>query len=293
MTFTAEELGLIGSRHFTDHPPVPLDQIVAMVNLDMVGRLRDGKVSVGGYKSSDAIPKLVKDADAKSPLTLQDMGTDFDSRSDHANFMSKGIPAIFFFTGLHEQYHAPTDDPPLINYEGMEQIAEMTYGVIQAIDEMPREELKFNAPEGQEMLQGQGQRQGRGEQQPAPNGQAQPAAEVQAQPAANEASQQRRVRFGVLPEMGEVDPNAEGLVVATVMENSPAAKAGIQVGDVILKIGETPVKTLEDLQEVLVDGEPGKTVKVILKRDGEQQEIDVTFEANTPRTGGQGGSGQG
>ena len=153
MTFTAEELGLIGSRHFTDNPPIPTEQMVAMVNLDMVGRIRDEKLMIGGYKSCAAFPEILQEIDKTTPLSLNDMGDEFASRSDHANFIRKGIPAVFFFSGLHEQYHSPADDPPLINYAGMEEAAETIYRVIETIDKTPREKLKFQSNQGGEMMQ--------------------------------------------------------------------------------------------------------------------------------------------
>jgi Zn-dependent M28 family amino/carboxypeptidase len=264
MTFTAEELGLIGSRHFADNPPVPTEQIVAMVNLDMVGRIRDNKVFVGGYSSSKAFPGIVQAADEKSPLTMEDMGNDFASRSDHASFIAKQIPAVFFFSGLHEEYHSPSDDAPLINYEGMEQLAEAAYEVIQAIDSASREELAFNAPEPQEMMEGE-----QGAAATPPGGEAQPAA-------GNPAASERRVRLGVMPDMAA--NRTTGILVGGITADTPAAKAGLKTGDILLKIGDREMKSIQDLQDVLVESTPGTKVKVLIERDGQQQEIEVTLE---------------
>ena len=273
MTFTAEELGLIGSRHFADNPPVPLEQIVAMVNMDMVGRARDAKVYVGGYNSSKAFPEIIQAADKASPLILEDMGNDFASRSDHASFIAKNIPAVFFFTGLHEQYHAPTDDPPLINYEGMEQIAEMGYNVIRAIDSKTTEELAFNSPEPQEMLEGGN----RGAAATPPGAAASPPREGAAQTAGgNPAAAERRARLGVMPDMG--GNRTTGILVSGTTADSPAAKAGLKAGDILLKVGDREMKSIQDLQDVLVENTPGTKVKLLIERDGQQQEIEVTLE---------------
>lgn len=273
MTFTAEELGLIGSRHFADHPPVPIEQIVAMVNLDMVGRIRENKLSIGGYNSCAAFPEIIKAADKTSPLELNDMGDDFAGRSDHASFINKGVPALFFFSGLHEQYHSPDDDPPLINYKGMEQAAEMIYGVMQAIDQTPRAKLAFTGAQEREMMGGQA---------------AAPAAATgptttpgAAAPGGDTGQPQRNVRFGVMPDMAAT--SGEGLAISGVIEGSPAAKAGLKQGDTLLKIGDAEVKSLQDLQDILVAAEPGTTVTVTFKRDGAEQQVQVTYEAPVQR----------
>ena len=125
-----------------------------MVNLDMVGRIRDNKLMIGGYKTCAAFGEIIPEIDTTTPLSMTDMGDEFASRSDHANFIRREIPAIFFFSGLHEQYHSPADDAPLINYAGMEEAAETIYRVIEAIDKTPREKLKFTKAQEREMLEG-------------------------------------------------------------------------------------------------------------------------------------------
>ncbi len=161
MAFTAEELGLVGSRHFSDNPPIPLAQIVAMVNLDMVGRVREDKLFVGGWNSAAVFDGILKSTDENSPLVLEDMGDAFSNRSDHYSFMRHKIPAVFFFSGLHEEYHSPDDDAHRINFDGMELTAELVFDVIRKIDATPREELAFQEAQPREMMNNPTTRQGR------------------------------------------------------------------------------------------------------------------------------------
>lgn len=108
LLFDAEEMGLVGSRHWVAHPPVPLEQVVAMLNLDMIGRASEEKCSVLGVESSPGWSKLLEDASTGSALSFQPMGGGFGG-SDHMSFQMKGIPALFFFSGMHAQYHLPDD----------------------------------------------------------------------------------------------------------------------------------------------------------------------------------------
>jgi hypothetical protein len=128
VAFGAEELGLVGSRWFCENPTVPLDRIAAMVNLDMVGRLRGEFLTVGAATSASWWPDLLGGANLEG-LTLN-----FDNKylggSDHYCFVVAGRPAVHFFTGLHAEYHTPLDDPPLINQQGMLDIAELTVRVV-------------------------------------------------------------------------------------------------------------------------------------------------------------------
>lgn len=128
MAFGAEELGLEGSRWFCDNPTVPLDRIAAMVNLDMVGRLRDEFLTIGAATSASWWPDVLADANHEG-LTLN-----YDNKylggSDHYCFVVAGRPAVHLFTGLHQEYHTPLDDPPLINQQGMLDVAELTVRVV-------------------------------------------------------------------------------------------------------------------------------------------------------------------
>ena len=139
--FTAEELGLVGSRVLVEQFPVPTENVVGMLNMDMVGRVRDNTIYVGGWGSSPAFRGMMEAAIADSPLEVSYMGNEFDSRSDHASFINNGIPALFLFSGLHPEYHGPDDDVELINGEGLAQTATLGVDLLHRMISADRAEL--------------------------------------------------------------------------------------------------------------------------------------------------------
>ncbi|MFO0618745.1 MAG: M20/M25/M40 family metallo-hydrolase [Polyangiaceae bacterium] len=143
IAFGAEELGLIGSREWCDEPTVPIDHVVAMVNADMVGRLRQGKLTIEGTGAEDGWVPFFAPARAGLPLDLDRVVADkFGSRSDHASFRDVGVPAAFLFTGLHPDYHRPTDTADKINYVGLEDIATFTARLVLGVSERGFERKK-------------------------------------------------------------------------------------------------------------------------------------------------------
>jgi Zn-dependent M28 family amino/carboxypeptidase len=137
--YGAEEVGLRGSSHFVANPSVPLDSVVGMINLDMVGRLRDDRLIMGGARTSDLWDLLLVELnDDRLDLEYSDAGL---TRSDQYPFYELGIPVLFFHTGLHSQYHEPSDDTWLINLDGMVEVGNLALGVLfnTAIGEEPPE----------------------------------------------------------------------------------------------------------------------------------------------------------
>ena len=126
VAFSGEEMGLLGSEHFVKNPPLPLKQVVAMVNLDMIGRLQKGKLEVGGVGSSPGFTDLVKRHASGDDLQLKLSKSGFGP-SDHASFYGAGVPVLFFFTGLHGDYHRPSDDPEKIEADGMQRVARVAF----------------------------------------------------------------------------------------------------------------------------------------------------------------------
>jgi hypothetical protein len=137
VAFSGEELGLFGSKYFTEHPPVPLNTINYMINMDMVGRLNDStrSISVGGYGTSPDWGRLIKEENEFFKIKLDSSGT---GPSDHTSFYNKDIPVLFFFTGTHMDYHKPSDDADKINYDGMLRIAAYVQNLINATDNTPK-----------------------------------------------------------------------------------------------------------------------------------------------------------
>jgi membrane-associated protease RseP (regulator of RpoE activity) len=144
--FSAEEVGLIGSQHFVDNAPIDVRQIVAMVNLDMVGRVREGEIFVGGYGTSLALASAAPAAVSAAGLILRPDPEGLEARSDHAPFLAVDIPAIYFFSGFHDQYHRPEDDAELINHEGLVRVTRAGLAVVRAAAAAPEAALAWVEP---------------------------------------------------------------------------------------------------------------------------------------------------
>ncbi|MFG0306062.1 MAG: M28 family peptidase [Phycisphaerales bacterium JB040] len=129
LAFTAEETGLEGSRHYVTRPPLPLDDHALMLNLDMVGRMRDGLLELGGLNSADSLEDFVNPRLDESGLRIRRGSSIGDNRSDHASFDARQVPNLFFFTGLHDEYHTPQDTPDLLNDEGAVRIADLVAAI--------------------------------------------------------------------------------------------------------------------------------------------------------------------
>lgn len=266
IAFTAEESGLIGSARFVSESPVPLDRIVAMVNLDMVGRVRNDTLYVGGGGTADSFQRLLDAADSASPLTLKSMGLGGRGPSDHASFSGKRIPVLFLFSGLHEDYHRPTDTADKINYEGILETVKLTEQLVidivagtrqQYVDRYDAQGINTNV--GRQPVAGRA---------PATRPSTGPvAADDQRMPA-------RRVRLGVVPEFGGDETN-DGLRITGTSPNSPAARAGLQAGDKITRLGAYPIGNIYDLQEALSRLDPGQQVTIELVRRGKTIELPL------------------
>src|SRR2546427_426827 len=210
--FGAEELGLIGSRHYVGWPVVPLARTVAMVNFDMVGRLQARRLSVSGGDSGSSLRALVSEA-----AQNEGIGTDLQgsphSPSDHSRFYEAGVPVLFFHTSIHGDYHRPTDTADKIDAAGMARVAAVAVRVI--------ERLATDARPVYAKVPPPTRRQGG-----APDG--------------------AFLGIVALPR-----PGADGLRLASVLPGTAAAQAGLRDGDVIVRLGGTPVDGLEDLRSVV------------------------------------------
>ena len=245
VTFTAEEEGLIGSANFVSHPPMPLDKVVAMLNLDMVGRLRDESLFVGGAGTAPSLERILADADKGSPIKLKDIGKGGRGPSDHMSFAMKKIPVLFFFTGLHADYHRPTDRIEKINFNGMAQIVDLSRRVIDGMTAMPKEEY-VTAADAHSMSTGMGSATG-GE---------------------------RKASLGVVPSYGD-DSDVKGVRITGTSPGSPAEIAGMKEGDVIVGFNEKSVDNLMDLSNDLASAKPGDAVKVRIVRDKNEMTLPV------------------
>jgi hypothetical protein len=257
MAFSGEERGLIGSQYYVDHPLYPLASTVMMVNFDMVGRLNGkSELTMIGTGSSPGIDAIVDALGKTSGMTIKKVAglTDGFGGSDHQSFYSKGIPILFAFTGVHADYHRPSDDADRINYGGMARIADYVELILLEIVRRPVRPAftKLTPP-------GRGGRQ------------------------AQSASAGMGVTLGVMPDYA--DESKDGMKITDVRAGGPAAKAGLKGGDAIVRIGGKPISTIYDYMESLKRYKPGDKVEVVVRRAGQELKLqaDLTGPASGPR----------
>lgn len=233
--FSGEEIGLLGSNFFAKNPTLDLDQVPYMINLDMVGRLREDRtLSVSGTGTTPVWPQLLNSLNPGFKLVLNESGV---GPSDHTSFYLQDIPALHFFTGQHEDYHKPSDDADKLNYEGMEQIAAYLFDLVKAME--AQEEVAFRKTR-------------------------------------NESEQVPRfkVTLGVIPDYLF---SGEGMRIDGVSEDKPAQRAGLQKGDVVVKLGDSTIVDMMSYMRALSSFEEGQTTTVVVQRNGEKVTSEVTF----------------
>lgn len=245
VAFTAEESGLIGSSHFVNNPPVPLEKIASMLNLDMVGRVQNDTLSIGGTGTAASFEKMLGKADEASPLKLKTFGKGGYGPSDHMSFAIKKIPVLFFWSGNHADYHRPTDDADKINYAGIEEVLKLGITVLDTLTTMPREPYDATADAA-------------GHGGAAPGG-----------PGGS------RVTLGVVPHYGEHD--GPGVKIDGTSPGTPAERAGLKAGDVIIQFGDEKLDSLQGLTDVLRRSKAGDKVKLVVIRDGKNVELEATL----------------
>ncbi len=248
MGFTAEESGLRGSKYWTEHPSLPTDKIAAMVNMDMVGRLRSDDLAVGGVGSAKGFMDVLKPVFERSGLTVRADPTG-RGPSDHASFYAAGVPVLFIYTGNHSEYHTPADKGYTVNPAGAAKIVALAKDIVATIAARP-EKLEFQSTDGMKS------------------------------PDRGYAS----VRLGVMPAMGgddAADSKApKGVRVEAVSADTSAADAGIKKGDVLVKWDGEALDGPAAMMAKLREHKPGDVVKVVVWRDGKEIPLDVTLKAS-------------
>jgi Peptidase family M28/PDZ domain/PA domain len=238
--FSAEELGLHGSRQYVNYPSVPLSSTRAMVNLDMVGRLRDKRLTVFGTRSAQGLSAIVLEEAQK--LGLQVTESDGIGRSDHMSFYNKQIPALHLFTGSHADYHRPSDTWEKLNIEGMARVTELVQGLTERIANRKQPMVFVSLPSRP--------------------------------PTTGSEPQGYGAYLGSIPEFGASE---EGVRLAGVQDGSPAAFAGLREGDVIIKLAEMKIQNLEDLTAALRSKKPGDSVEITVVRNSQHLTLKATL----------------
>lgn len=238
LAFAGEELGLLGSKHYVEHPLFPLDKTVGMINLDMIGRLEDGRLTVFGAETSPAWDPLLEKANVLSGLLLNRRPEGFGP-SDHNTFYTQRIPVLHLFTGTHPDYHRPSDDWEKINVQGVDRIVTLLEGVVSAAAIVP-ERPPYVQIQGSAVLERAG----------------------------------NRLHFG---SVADFSYSGTGYALLDVAPNSPAARAGLLPRDVIVRIDDQPVNSLADFDRVLANVRAGQTVDVRVRRGEQELLLAVSF----------------
>ena len=242
MDFAGEELGLLGSAEWVKEPTRPLAKAVAMINMDMIGRIKDDKVYIGGVGTGSSFKAVLEQAQKEASFKIEYSAGGYSS-SDHTSFVTKKIPVLFFFSGLHSDYHKPSDTWDKINASSAARLLDMVENVaVQlATAEQP------------------------------------PAFQVVAEdkPAAGGGGGGYGPYFGSIPDFGQVE---NGVKFSDVKPNSPAAKAGLKAGDILVQFGDKPIKNLYDFTDALRRSKVGDVVEVKVMRDGQPVTASVKLE---------------
>ncbi|MBL7738154.1 MAG: M28 family peptidase [Chitinophagaceae bacterium] len=239
IAFSGEELGLYGSKYYTDNPTIDLGSVNYMLNMDMVGRLNDSTkiLSVGGYGTSPAWARVIRTDDTKLPFVIK-ADSSGSGPSDHTSFYRKDIPVLFFFTGQHRDYHRPSDDADRINYTGELHVVNYINNIIHSLDK-ENQKLAFLKTREPQM-----------------------------------GTRAFSVTMGIMP---DYTFSGTGVRADGVTEGRPASKAGLKTGDVIIQIGEYTISSVETYMQTLGKFKKGDKTKVKFKRGAETLEALVEF----------------
>lgn len=243
LTFAGEELGLLGSSFFVNHPALPLNKNVAMINMDMIGRIRDDRVFIGGVGTGTTLKKLLEEVTPKYGLRIEYSEAGYGS-SDQTSFTTKQVPVLFFFSGLHSDYHKPSDTWDKIDAPDATRLLQMIAEVGEHLRQASDRPLfvRVKEPEHPGGIVGSANTSGYG-----PD-------------------------FGSIPDFGE---GVKGVKFADIREGSPAAKAGLKAGDVLIEFDGKPIQNLYDFTYALRAKKPGDEVLVKVLRGSDLVQATV------------------
>ncbi len=235
IAFAGEELGLLGSRYYTEHPTIPLEQTTAMFNLDMIGR-SEGDLLIGGVRTAAEFSRILDEVQEFSPLQFS-YSDDLRGSSDHLSFSSRKIPVLFFFSGLHGDYHRPSDDWERINVATTGQVLDVVRGSLDRLLELnqPLPYVEVDRPASRERRGGRRQRR-------------------------------PRPWFGSLP---DTSWSLGGVRFEQILSETPAAEAGLKDGDVLVLFNGQTIDNLRQFLAALEAKSPGDEVEIAVFRKGE------------------------
>ena len=237
IAFSGEELGLFGSKYFTEHPTIDLSRANYMINMDMLGRLNDSThgLTIGGYGTSPVWGEVLSNTDNYLKINFDSSGT---GPSDHTSFYRKDMPVLFFFTGAHGDYHKPTDDAGKINYTGELMVLKYIYNVIDGTNKKGK--LAF----------------------------------TKTRETAAQGKRSFNVSLGIMP---DYTYSGAGVRADGVSEGKPAQKVGIKAGDIITQIGDFKIADVQGYMQALGKFNKGDATKVKVNRGKEEIVFDIVF----------------
>lgn len=235
IAFSGEEMGLLGSNYFSKNPTLDLENVPYMINLDMVGRMKqDSTLSISGTGTSPVWNQMLNSLNPGFKLVLRESGV---GPSDHTSFYLQDIPVLHFFTGQHEDYHRPSDDFDKLNYAGMEAITGYLFDLVRAME--GQEEIAFRKTKNE-----------------------------------SEEVPRFKVAMGVIPDYLF---DGKGMRIDGVSEGKPAQAAGLQKGDIVVRMGDSTVTDMMSYMRALSVFEEGDTTKVVVRRGGEEVTASIRF----------------
>lgn len=239
VTFSGEEFGLLGSSYYAQNPAIPLDRSVAMLNMDMVGRLGDNPLIVNGTGTAEEWSQILDSFEDSEGIPLARSPDGFGP-SDHTSFYARDIPVLHFFTNVHGEYHRPTDHWELIDQVGLERVTSLVEGILRIVADQPVPLVHIGGagtpPE--EQTGGYG------------------------------------AYLGTVPDFTPVD---FGVLLSGVSGGSPAEEVGLRAGDILIRLGSFEIEDLYVLTEALQALEPGTEVEATFLRDGQEVTVLVTL----------------
>ncbi len=240
IAFTGEERGLLGSARYVRDPLVPLDKTIAMLNMDMVGRLKDDKLIIYANDTSPVFDPLIDQINKDFGFKIVRQPGGFGP-SDHASFYARNLPVLHFFTGTHSDYHRPSDTSDKLNVPGMRRVAQMVAAMTAALAEAPDRPAFTQSKVSSVTI---------------------------------DAPKSDRPYFGSIPDFGAEQP---GYGISGVSKGSPAEIGGLKAGDAIIGLGDSKIGNLEDFDSALRKHTAGEKVQVTVKRDGKEVKLEVAL----------------
>ena len=262
LAFAGEELGLFGSAYYVEQPLIPLSRTITMLNLDMIGRVNKNKLFVGGVGTSPGFRNMVDEENkllsvetvdsikggssrARNAFQLDFSDSGYDS-SDHMSFARKDVPVMFFFSGLHADYHKPSDTWDKVEPDETAQVLDLVDRIVRRIDSADNPPMYTRPKDDRRAAHAQGE--------------------------SESEEQGYGPYFGSIPDFGE---SAQGVRFADVQSGSPADKAGLKMGDILVEFDGNPIQNLYDFTYALRAKKPDDEVKVVVLRSGEKVSVTV------------------